>query len=330
MKHVLIFIIAFFIITKDAKARKFYITATFHSQCPITIKTSDATYILHKADKYAKSGDGVVIIYTNGNSPLAFTAYNKDGDWITQYSESNKTDSNGNIEYTRIILGGTGYTWSSRNKSTENNDSNWETVPGQETSSNSDSFNSNYGNVSTRQYIAEEVISTGEQAVNRFSDIARRGMYVYVDGYPNVQISAGISRAYGEFIRFKWCFGGIGGSVMYGGIGKDLLFNGENKDRLSWHIAVGYFISTGYDNNQDLTIGFSVGETPVMKNGTINTDLTYSYFFGNRKLYGFFAGAAIGVGNLKETFKARSEYEPFPGKFVWDLHIGVSIKLWQR
>jgi len=113
--------------------------------------------------------------------------------------------------------------------------------------------------------------------------------------------------------------------VLYGGVGKDWLFDGKNKERLSWHAAIGYYIVLG-DDNQDFTVGFCVAETPVERNGALNLDLTYSYFFDEGGPFGFFAGAAFGVSRMKDVFESDST--EFPGKFLWDIHVGLSFKLW--
>lgn len=344
----ILYSILLILVTQNAVARKYYINATFSSECPITIYANGESYVLTEAREYATNGAGVVIIHTSGNLELSFSAYNKDGIRITQYTKNDKRDSNGNIEYTRIILGGTGGTSSLDNNSSNNgyiidNEENPLSEGIDETpskpllSDNTSDFSSDANDYrSTKEYVANKIVDTGMKVIDLIGNTATNiyvtdtNGYLNFDGYPNIQIAIGASRAYGEFVRFKWCNGGLGGFVLYGGVGKDWLFNGHNKKKLSWHAAIGYFLTFGYDTNQDLSIASCYAETPVIAGGTLNLDITYSYFFGDNKRFGLFCGGAIGVGNVKEALKERSENEKFPGKPVWDLHFGFAVKLWQR
>lgn len=337
-----IYILFFILTTQNVLARKYYINATFPSECPITIYANGESYVLTEAREYATSGAGVVIINTSGNLELSFSAYNKDGIRITQYTKNDKKDSKGNIEYTRIILGGTGVTWS-QNNSSKKIDSileNEKLLASEDVDETpirpllpdniDNSYSDTYEHHNTKEFVAEKIVDTGMSAIDKVGSTVQNVYHMNADGYPNIQIAVGLSRAYGEFVRFKWCDGGVGGFVLYGGIGKDWLFNGHNKRKLSWHAAIGYFLTFGYDTNQDLTIATCYAETSVIVGGTLNLDITYSYFFGDSKRFGLFGGGAFGVGNVKEALKERSEDEKFPGKLVWDLHFGFTVKLWQR
>lgn len=152
---------------------------------------------------------------------------------------------------------------------------------------------------------------------------------VDIDGYPNVQLALGLSRAYGEYARVKLCLGGDRGFILYGGTGKDWVFNGKNKDKLSWHVGVGYYTAFEYSGHE-LTSGFSYAETPVTKGGALNFDMGYTHFFGDREVFGLFGGLGLGVGNLKDYFKSIGEMEGAKLKFVWDIQIGIAFKLWQK
>lgn len=334
MKRIFI-ILVISLIAQYTIARKYYINASLSSLCPITIYANNRSYILTEANEYATSGNGVVIIYTVGNSELDFSAYSKDNLRITQYTKNSKKDSNGNIEYTRIILGGTGTTWSENNNSNDDYSTEDVNIPFTR-STNPESpeplnrqYNT-YNNQSIKENVAEKTAELGISTIKKLSDIATGLVDEEAEGYPNILIAAGLSRAYGEFIRFKWYLGGIGGYVLYGGIGKDWLFNGANKEQLSWHLAIGYFFALNYETNQDISVGVCYAETPVLTGGTLNLDLTYSYYFGKTKRFGLFGGGAFGVGNVKGVFKEQKTNEKFLGKPVWDLHFGVALKLWQE
>lgn len=187
----------------------------------------------------------------------------------------------------------------------------------------------NYNEYQPEPSVQQKAVETTLGVAQHFGNSAIGLSGISADGYPNFQVAAGLSRTYGEFARLKVHIGGAGGFVLYGGVGKDWIFNGENKDKLSWHAAIGYFMALGYDTNQDLTLGICYAETPVIKGGTLNLDLTYSYFFGDKMRFGVFGGGAIGVGNVKEVMES-TESEKFPGKIVWDLHLGIAFKLWQQ
>ena len=334
MKQLFVIFIIFVLIAQSAIARKYYINASLPSLCPITIYANNKLYILEEANEYATSGNGVVIIETLGDSRLDFSAYSKDNLKITQYTENSKKDSKGNIEYIRIILGGTGTTWSESNNSdndylTEDMDIPFTTNTNEEYSEPLNKQYQTNNNQNIKENVVEKVTELGFSAINSLGNAATDRMNENAEGYPNILIAAGLSRAYGEFVRFKWYLGGAGGYVLYGGLGKDWIFNGVNKKHLSWHLAIGYFLVLNGDTNQDITVGVCYAETPVLAGGTLNLDLTYSYFFGNVKRFGVFGGGAFGVGNVKGVFKEQKTNEKFLGKPVWDLHLGFAIKLWK-
>jgi len=132
------------------------------------------------------------------------------------------------------------------------------------------------------------------------------------EGYPNLQLQGGFSRAYGEFARLKWCIGGAMGYVLQGGVGKDLFFNMRNSDKLSWHAGMGYYISQ--EGCFDTTFGLNYAETPVTEGGSLNFDLYYTYFFNRGRFcmcqrkyshdrwpFGFFLGGSLGIGGLSKA-----------------------------
>ena len=177
--------------------------------------------------------------------------------------------------------------------------------------------------------------STIETMGNTYSNIGNKiGKYTTreAEGYPNFQLQGGLSRAYGEFARLKWCLGGATGYVLQGGIGKDFLFNMDNSDRTSWHVGMGYYISE--QGCFDTTFGLNYAETPVTEGGALNFDLYYTYFFNRGRFcrcyrqyghdrwpFGIFFGGSLGIGNLKGMDKDKK------GKFIWDLQVGITIAL---
>lgn len=148
-----------------------------------------------------------------------------------------------------------------------------------------------------------------------------------VASYPCLALELGLSRMYGEFARLRWCTGGDFGFQLYGGVGKDWVFDGDNKDKLSWHAGLGYYAVGGDDDNQQFDFGVTVSETPVVAGLAMAFDFGYRYFVGRTKRFGFFGGAGFGVGNIKECFNERPQGEKFPGKFVWDVQVGICIKV---
>lgn len=195
-----------------------------------------------------------------------------------------------------------------------------------------DNMGYNYGyenneNVNRYESINNTVTKTVTSTFEKFSNAAIRGINYNIDGYPNAQIALGVSRVYGEFARLKLCLGGGGGMTLYGGIGKDFFFNGKNSDATAWHAGLGFYLSG--DENKDFTIGICYSETPIVKGGALMADLSYSYFFGRKMLFGIFGGGGLGLGKLSEI-TVDEEGNTKGGKFLWDLNIGIAIRFWQK
>lgn len=153
------------------------------------------------------------------------------------------------------------------------------------------------------------------------------------EGYPNFQVGVGASRAYGEFARAKVCLGDEMGFAMYGGIGKEYLLDSDCKDRTAWHVGIGcYFMFESLDDeDSDLTIGLTYAGTPLQSGRILMLDGTYSIFFTRSKRIGLFGGCGLGIGKVNELLKdwgySWSEVGP---NFIWDLNVGISIKLWSE
>lgn len=194
-----------------------------------------------------------------------------------------------------------------------------------------DSSSGTSDNTSTyRREVQENTVNVVGNAVSHLGSsmgqMACSGMGYSAVGYPNLTLNLGASRMYGEFARLKACLGGAGGFILYGGVGKDWIFNSDNKDKLSWHGGLGYYGIWGDDDEQEFNLGVTFSETPVCPGYALSMDLSYNYYFGNSTRFGVFGGLGLGVGNLKEAFKTE-EGEKFGGKFVWDITLGIAIKL---
>ena len=158
------------------------------------------------------------------------------------------------------------------------------------------------------------------KGLNDFGNIAKEYQHSETDGYPCAQLQLGASHNYGEFARLKCCLGGLAGYMLYGGIGKEYVFDGINNDELLWHAGIGYFANTG--DGQDFTWSMNYANSPQARKGSLNMEFGYSWFFGDKQLYGVFAGAGFGITE-HDTDVERA-------KFLWNLEVGFAIKLWQE
>lgn len=342
-KRIVLLPLFLLLIATAIEAKRYLITCALPGSCPVTVYVDGVQYTLTKATAYAVEGEGVIDIeLPEGKHTIQ--AFDKEGYEIGQISQNHVLDEQGNVEYLRVILGGSGYNW----KKSEPNDletdattseegaATTEEAPTEESlSSDNYSLNmSDYGSESsltTKQYLEKTAIEKGADMFSNFGKAALGGMSYDADGYPNVQLCVGLSRYFGEFARLKGQFGGASGFILYGGVGKDWLFDLRNKDRLSWHAGMGYYITADYKDQSDFSLGISYAETPVVAGGAVGVDLDYSYFFGRTKRFGFFVGGSAGVGEVRELLEYEdNSSEKSPGCFVWDLRIGLSLKLWQE
>ncbi|MBO5426820.1 MAG: hypothetical protein J5996_00140 [Prevotella sp.] len=262
---------------------------------PVILSTSDGTKVVNNGDRI----DGNISIYS---------ATDCSGNKILDIS-SDKTSTGTGQATVREYVFSTLYP----------------TMDNSAGSYSDDYYAEPYSNSSTGGAIGNTVVG----GVNKFAEGMRRMTYDSspVAGYPYLALALGISRMYGEFARLHCCLGGDAGFQLYGGIGKDWIFDGDNKDKMSWHAGLGYYMALGYDANQQFDFGITYSETAVIAGGAITCDFGYRYFVGRTKRFGFFGGMGFGVGNVKDSFKERYENEKFPGKFVWDVQVGVCVKI---
>jgi len=181
---------------------------------------------------------------------------------------------------------------------------------------------SEYWYVFTTLYPQEEKNSYYQRDKNsgNWGKVARTMSDIPIDGYPNVQLQAGISKMYGEFARIKYCGGGAGGGMIYGSVGKDVLFASEYKDRLLWDIGFGYYFTLS--KNSDFSIGVSYGQTSQIRKQMMAVDATLSYYFGYSTRFGVFIGAGGG-----STMPGGDDMN---SEMAWDVNVGVAIKIWNK
>lgn len=174
-------------------------------------------------------------------------------------------------------------------------------------SSSSSSSSSSYNSSSSSS-------SSNESVADHFGRAATSVMHYETDGYPNVNVKLGWSWLMGENVQLKTCLGGMGGFVLYGGVGSEFAY-GKN---LNWNVGVGYYLNVDADGYSDLDLGFAFGKSCHYDGYVFTGNLSYTYFFDwAEKWFGVFAGADLGLalgGDLK---------------FVWNVEVGVAVKLWQ-
>lgn len=159
--------------------------------------------------------------------------------------------------------------------------------------------------------------SLGKQIADGWGEIMRRGQGIDVEGVPFLSMDLGMSVFYGEFVRANFATAGMTGFLFYTGVGKDWIFDRRNSDKFLWHVGVGMLL------NLDLShfhLGLVVGENPLCYNQGLLCEFGYHQFFGDSKILGFVLGAGVGLGN----FKAKDP------DMVWDVQVGLAVKLWQR
>ncbi|SDO02097.1 hypothetical protein SAMN04487900_107121 [Prevotella communis] len=299
MKIILLLSLLCIVVMANAQKTYVFYTST-SSACPIKIVVNGNAY-------YLNSGSSKVTLTLIGSNNT-FTAYDKYGDQM-RVRYFSQDDGSVHVDI------GAGHWQASQNRKTDSSQTS--------TSSSSSNSSSSYGSSDA---------SFGSSVGTAISTWITRGSGgSYSKGYPNFQFNVGLSRAYGEFARLRWYTGGDQGFLLYGGIGKDWLLNGDNKDITSWHIGLGGYSQLRGDY-EDIAIGLSMCETPIVKGGALMLDALYSYYFDKGTRFGVFAGGGIGVGNLRSVKtverKGREHTDWSHAKFLWDVSVGVSLKLW--
>lgn len=324
-KLVLLIALSLFVVVQaqNTKAYKFWTSTP--GACPITVTVNGISYQL-------SSGSSTFTLTLSGSPNI--NAYDKYGDNMRINREAVYDGSRTYLQYVSVNIGANH--WQHIPKSKGNNPSSNDPVskvPGNnqpiDASSDDTSYSNNSNaNESIQEYAANKLgESVGGAIGTGFTNLYERGLGQESDGYPNFQIRSGISRAYGEFIGLKWCIGGESGLALYGGVGKDWLFNGDNHKKMLWHGGIGAYTSLEGDVD-DLSFGITYSESAIIKQ-TLMLDVTYSRFFGEGQRIGFFVGGGIGYGNIGSLKEGEDgKLITRNTKFVWDLKIGISFKLW--
>ena len=139
-------------------------------------------------------------------------------------------------------------------------------------------------------------------------------------------ISVGASRMFGEFAELRLMTSDDYAFSAYGGVGKDWLFKGRNSDKMNWFVGFGFMYGENEEPSQ-MTFGLSFSDNAIRSGYSLNFDFDYRYYFDANYRFGFFGGLSLGVGNFKEVVTYDEETEPFPGKFVWDVRVGLTVRI---
>ena len=139
----------------------------------------------------------------------------------------------------------------------------------------------------------------------------------------HVQFNLGVSRMFGEYLELRVTTDDEAAFALYGGVGKDWAFKGDNSDRVLWFAGLGF--AQGMGDGQ-LMLGPSFSENAVCEGFSLQLDVDYRYYLGERRRFGFFGGTSLGIGRFRDCISYDSEHEKFPGKFVWDLRCGISLR----
>lgn len=313
----LFFAVLLVLCASTASAKKYIITCTLQSSCPITVNIGDQSYTLKVADPYATSAPNAIVLYID--SHVTWSAYDKDGHRITQCSTFNTFDDKGNLQHVRMILGGAGYIFRDSESSSSSSSSVTETYDSGDTGTDySDSDGYPQSNMSTSDYAKTEAIGTFGEAMQNFGNSASSLTSVYSDYYPYLALNIGASHFGGQYARVKTCLGRAGGFTLMGGVGKEWIFSRHNEKELLWHVGMGYYMTD--DAGSELGMNLLFGETPVCPNKGLLIEISYGYFFGYTQRFGIYASLGIGGGNMDAK-------KP---KFILDANIGVAVKLWSR
>lgn len=338
MKKQIILFFVLLLTSINVEARKYIINAGRVTPLPVRVVVYGETYYITERNQYSNNQESGACLIFEGGDNFTFFAYAPDDTPLDtqQYTWNNKTDSRGNIEYTRIVLGGVGVV-SNHNNSTSSDEVLEEVVPDNfsaipSTSTGKNTYANSGGTASSYQeHIASNVRGTVEDVSTKFGNMAQKLIDYDTEGYPNIMIKLGWSTLWGEYARVKTCIGGMGGFILYGGIGKNLLAKDNDdpyswedlsyKKRMTWHAGLGYYISPDEDGMSDISMGITFGKTCKYDQSVLTGDLTYSYFFGNKTIFGVHGGAGAGL---------VMDFDSEELKFAWNLELGIAIKLWQE
>lgn len=153
--------------------------------------------------------------------------------------------------------------------------------------------------------------SGGNGEFNEMQDWVDEAIDIPMEGYPNLQVSAGASFLMDEYASLKAELGGAGGFIFEGGIGKNIF---DNNSGTSWCASIGYY---GGNKNFCLTYGMAFLYSQKASDYALVYEMEFSYFFKNVPRFGFYAELQFGA-YLNHT------------AFTFNAGIGISWKLFSK
>ncbi len=134
-------------------------------------------------------------------------------------------------------------------------------------------------------------------------------------GVPYVGLELGWSHFRGEHVGVKAALMGFN---VFGGIGQEWIFSNHSDKSLLWYAGCGYYFGDTYDGSGESSIDITVGQTPVCHDIGIMGSFSMGYFFGDTKRFGVKGTLGVGGGNLDQDEM----------KFIWEVGVGIIVKLW--
>lgn len=189
-------------------------------------------------------------------------------------------------------------------------------------SSSSNTYNNNgsYNRSNSSSYNAGQAIGQGLG-----SAIFGLGGGNEGKAYPALRGELGLSRTYGEFVRFRYSGHGFN---FFAGIGKNFMLKDKPKDKILWHTGIGSYFAFGQDyDNPLMDIGLAWGFSNSCQNEGVDMtiDIDYTCWIGKSRRVGIFGGAAIGWANFVEAFDLDKGNAM--GSFGWNMKAGLTIRL---
>ena len=157
----------------------------------------------------------------------------------------------------------------------------------------------------------------GSGIANTLGNAAMTASRIPMDGYPNLQLQAGYSSQFGEYVAVGTDLGGIGGAYFQGIFHKDYFAENKTRGLDAWGFRVGFY---GGDEKRTFRFNIAVYEKySLPKNpAAVGVELNYSRYFMPR------LGINIGVGGYGYD-KAHNQ-----SGFLFDFNIGLAYKLFSK
>ena len=145
-----------------------------------------------------------------------------------------------------------------------------------------------------------------------FGYLAIRNWKNFSYEYPNLQVRAGYSLAYGINVAAKAHWGGTGGLTVKTGIGTRF-WTGTG---FTAYGHVGFYLCP--DRKSDISWTLGVGYVGKSYSAYPSTEVEYTRFFGIEQQHGITAG--LGIGYCREKMNGRGSAMP-------EFHVGYTFKL---